>query len=155
MVAVRADRATTVRSTPLRADRLRGSGRVRAALVGHDRRRHGLFDELNRAHQNQVAEQRRAHEASWDATAAAVASADADAVSNLAGVILQASPALHGLLDGGRATYEAPERELVLEIDLPDTDVIPTDRAWKYVVGRKAVEPVKRSPTTQPTSTPR
>lgn len=37
-------------------------------------------------------------------------------------------------------------RELVLEIDLPDTDVVPVERAWKYIHARKAVEPVMRRP---------
>lgn len=114
------------------------------ARASHDRRRLEAFQELSRAHRTRAACRRQAHEAEWDAMATAVSSADPDAVSRFAGTILQASPALRGLIHGGRATYEAPERELVLEIDLPDTDVIPAERNWKYVVTRKAVEPVKR-----------
>jgi restriction system protein len=115
-----------------------------AALASLDRRQQEAFEQLSRAHRTRVTSRRRAHDATWDAIAEAVSAADPDAVSQFAGTILQRSPALRGLLDGGRATYEAPERELVLEIDLPDTEVVPSERSWKYFVTRKTVEPVKR-----------
>jgi hypothetical protein len=46
------------------------------------------------------------------------------------------------LIEGGRTTYDAAARELVLEIDIPDADVVPRERAWKYVAARTAVVPV-------------
>lgn len=117
-----------------------------AALANYDHQREEAFEEQSRSHRTRIASRRQAHEAIWDTVAEAVSSTDPDpdAVSQFAGTILHASPALRGLLDGGGATYEPPERELVLEIDLPDTDVVPDERNWKYFVGRKSVEPVKR-----------
>jgi hypothetical protein len=80
------------------------------ALASHDRRRLEAFEELSRAHRTRAACRRQEHEAEWDAMAEAVSSADPDAVSRFAGMILQASPVLRGFIHGGRATYEAPER---------------------------------------------
>ena len=67
-----------------------------------------------------------------------------DAVGTLAARSLNASTALRGLIERGRTTYDAAARELVLEIDIPDTDVVPRERGWKYIVSRTSVVP---SPT--------
>ncbi|GAA1195130.1 hypothetical protein GCM10009608_33220 [Pseudonocardia alaniniphila] len=114
-----------------------------AALAHHDETLERALTDLTRKYEIRTAQRRREHEAKWDAIAVAVSSADPEEVSNLAGMILESSPAVRGLLEGGRATYEAAARELVLEIDIPDTDVVPCERSWKYVAARKAVEQVK------------
>jgi restriction system protein len=60
---------------------------------------------------------------------------------------LQASAALRGLIEGGRTTYDGAARELVLEIDIPDTDVVPREHGWKYVANRASTVPVPTRPT--------
>ena len=116
------------------------------ALADHDRQRQEAFAEEFREYKVRVLRRTEEHQARWDILAEEVASGDSDAVGDVAGEILRASSALQGLLDGGRGTFEMASRELVLEIDLPDTDVVPAERGWKYVHARKAVEPVKRPP---------
>lgn len=59
---------------------------------------------------------------------------------------LHTSTALRGLIEGGRTTYDAAARELVLEIDIPDTDVVPGEQGWKYVVSRTSVVPAPMKP---------
>jgi restriction system protein len=73
-----------------------------------------------------------------------VNSGDPEAVGGFSGTVLLGCPVLRGLIEGGRATYEAAGRELVLEIDIPDTDIVPADSGWKYIAVRKAVEPTPR-----------
>lgn len=114
------------------------------ALADHDRRRQEAFAGVFREYQEGVLRRTREHETRWDVLGRGVESGDSDAVSEFSGEILHGSPALHGLFDGGRGTFEMASRELVLEIDLPDTDVVPVERAWKYIHARKAVEPVMR-----------
>lgn len=116
------------------------------ALADHNRRRKEAFATELSKYQERVTLGTREHEARWDTLAQGVAMGDSDALGEFAGEILHASSALQGLLAGGRSTYETDSRELVLEIDIPDTDVIPVERGWKYVHARKAVEAVKRPP---------
>ncbi|WP_433559225.1 hypothetical protein ACQPWY_13720 [Pseudonocardia xinjiangensis] len=68
----------------------------------------------------------------------AVSSPDPEAVARLAGTVLRSSSALHGMYEGGRATYEATARELVLEIDISDTDAVPNEQGRKYVAVRRS-----------------
>ncbi|WP_344253256.1 restriction endonuclease [Pseudonocardia hydrocarbonoxydans] len=114
------------------------------ALARHDRMLERGLAALMREYEARSNQKRAAHEAEWDRMTAAIDAADADAIGAFAGMVLAASPALHGLLEGGRATYENAGRELVLEIDIPDSDVVPTTSGWKYVAARKAVEPTPR-----------
>ena len=117
-----------------------------AALVRHDEALAIGLAELIRQHEHRAARLRRAHEAEWDAIAAGVAAGDPDAVGTRAVASLQASGALRGLIEGGRTTYDAAARELVLEIDIPDTDVVPRERGWKYIVNRASTVPVATRP---------
>ncbi|MCY7342056.1 MAG: restriction endonuclease, partial [Pseudonocardia sp.] len=114
------------------------------ALARHDRMlQHGLA-ELLREHDARADRRRHTHQAEWDDLAAAVNAGAPEAISTFAGKVLHAANALRGLIDGGRATYEAAGRELILEIDIPDTDIVPPDGGWKYVAVRKTVEPTPR-----------
>lgn len=114
------------------------------ALARHDKAvEHGLA-ELIAQHRARADHARRTHESTWDDVAAAVNAADPDAIATFTAAVIEASPALRGLIEGGRATYETAGQELVLEIDIPDADVVPDDNGWKYVVARKTVEPTPR-----------
>lgn len=95
-------------------------------------------------HHARAAQTRRAHETEWDDLSAAVKAANPDAIGTFAGAVLQASPALRGLIGGGRATYETAGQELVLEIDIPDADIVPEEGGWKYIVARKTIESTPR-----------
>jgi len=88
----------------------------------------------------------RDHQRRWDELAAAVDQRDPDAIAELVGAVLHAIRPLEGLIASGRAVYQIDSAELVVEIDLPDTDVIPAERDWRYVQARRIVEPVSRSP---------
>lgn len=116
------------------------------ALADHHRRRQEAFGRIFLEYQEDVLRRAQEREARWDFLARGVESGDSDAVSEFAGEILHASSTLNGLFDGGRGTFDMTSRELVLEIDLPDTDVVPVERAWKYIHARKAIEPVMRRP---------
>jgi hypothetical protein len=94
------------------------------ALARHDHALASGLAELTRQHEHRAAERRRARQAEWDAVATGVIDGDGDAVGTLAAASLQASTALRGLIEGGRTTYNAAARELVLEIDIPDTDAV-------------------------------
>ena len=112
------------------------------ALARHDEALASGLAELIRQHEHRAARRRRDHEANWDAVATGVANGDGDAVGTLAAASLKASTALSGLIEGGRTTYDAAARELVVELDIPDTDVVPRERAWRYVAARTAAVPV-------------
>ena len=126
-----------------------------AALVRHDEALAIGLAELIRQHEHRAARLRRAHEAEWDAIAAGVAAGDPDAVGTRAVASLQASGALRGLIEGGRTTYDAAARELVLEIDIPDTDVVPRERGWGATLST-APRPCRlpRGPQRSPRSMP-
>ena len=117
-----------------------------AELAHYDR---ALADELaglTREYEHKAAQQRRAHAAEWDAVAAGVAAGDEAAIATLTAASLHASNALRGFIEGGRATYDPAARELVLEIDIPDTDIIPRDRTWKFVSTKAAILPAPPKP---------
>lgn len=99
------------------------------ALTRHDRLLGHAHTMLMQEHHALAERRRHAHEAEWDHVAAAVDAGDPDAVGGFAATVLLASRAVRGLIEGGRSTYEAAGRELVLEIDIPDTDIVPTEAA--------------------------
>lgn len=70
---------------------------------------------------------------------------DPEAVSEFVGAALVSVTPLAQLIGGGRAVYQADAREVVLELELPDTDAIPAERGWRYVATRKALEPQFRT----------
>lgn len=89
-----------------------------------------------------VAERREAHEARWDARAEQITSADSEAIAEFVGTVLRASTALNGLVEGGRVSYESEPAELILEVDLPDTDIVPAARGWKYTIQKRTIDPI-------------
>jgi restriction system protein len=116
------------------------------ALMHHDQTIADRLAALRNDHAQRVAELRRSHEAKWATIASQIAAGDADAVDTLIASALLASPQLHGVIEGGRTTFDHDARELVLEIDIPDTDVVPNVQAWKYVVTRTSTVPVPVKP---------
>lgn len=74
--------------------------RFERALADHDRQRRKSFDRIFLEYQEDVLRRTREHEARWSILARGVESGDSDAVSECAGEILHASPALNGLFDG-------------------------------------------------------
>lgn len=111
----------------------------------HARLRDDAIASARGAYESRLADARREHHERWDAIAGAVNERDSDTIAELVGVVLHAIGPLHGLIGGGRAVYQTDSCELVVEIDLPDTDVIPAERAWRYVYARRAVESQPRS----------
>ena len=61
------------------------------------------------------------------------------------GAALVSVAPLAQLIGGGRAVYQPDAREVVLELELPDTDAIPAERGWRYVATRKALDPQPRT----------
>ena len=118
-----------------------------ADLARHDQTLASGLAELTRRHQLCAEEHRRSHEAEWEAITAGTSVGNPDAVDTLAARSLRISTALRGLIEGGRTTYDPAARELVLEIDIPDTDVIPSEQGWKYVVSRTSVVPTPIKPS--------
>jgi restriction system protein len=117
-----------------------------AALARYDQTLASALAGLTRQHERRAAERRRAHEAEWDAVATGVAAGDEDAVDTLVAASLHASTALRGFIESGRTTYDGAARELVLEIDIPDTDVVPRERAWRYVSARTSIASTPAKP---------
>lgn len=108
------------------------------------------FDGAVRQYESEVADRfkvrmsdrRKAHEARWDARAGQIASGDGEAIAEFVGTVFRDSDALSGLIEGGRVSYEPEPAELVLEIDLPDTDVVPAHRGWKYTIQKRTIDPI-------------
>lgn len=110
------------------------------AYRDHERRRAEADAAARREHAERVSGVHQEHERRWDAIQAGVDRLDPDSVIELAGAIVHALTPLAGLLSGGRAEYQPEPREAVLEIELPDTDVIPRERTWVYNRAEREVQ---------------
>lgn len=128
-------------------ERLVSEAQARFARAGqeYDLRCEELVQVARNAHVGEVARVRRDHEQLWDQVAAGLEQRDPEAVSELVGAVVRGLPPLDGLLVDGRAVYQTGPREVVLEIDLPDTDVVPDERAWRYVAAHQRVDPLPRA----------
>lgn len=115
-----------------------------AAGRDHDRRCAQLVATARRAHDAEAARTTQEHEQLWDQLAAGVEQRDPDAVAEFVGAVIHALPPLAGLLAGGRALFQPESREVVVEVDLPDVDVIPADRGWRYVATHQRVDALVR-----------
>ena len=113
----------------------------------HDRVREERREAQRRRREVAVEEASSRHQARWDGLASGISRGDPDAVRELAAAILSSMPPLAGLVDGGDAVHQPEAAELVIEVALPDTDVVPGERSWKYVHARREVEPQPRSAT--------
>jgi restriction system protein len=111
----------------------------------YDRRCADLIDSARRAHEAESAQVRQEHEQRWNELEAGVTRRDPESVAEFTGAVVRALPPLVGLLTGGRAVYQPEPREIVLEVDLPDIDVVPKERAWRYVAAHRRVDPVRRA----------
>lgn len=81
----------------------------------------------------------------WDRVSVGVDRRAPESVAELVGAAVHALPPLVGLLVGGQAVYQPEPREVVVEVDLPDIDVVPVERAWRYVAAHQRVEPLPRA----------
>jgi restriction system protein len=113
----------------------------------HDHRlRHAAkVDAAQRVHDDAVSAARREHDRQWDLMSDGLRRRDPEAVSEFIGAALLSVAPLAQLISGGRAVYQPDAREVVLELELPDTDAIPAERGWRYVATRKALEPQPRT----------
>jgi restriction system protein len=91
-------------------------------------------------HDARVARARAEHERRIDGLVAAAHRGDQDAVPELAAAVLAAVVPLRDLVRGGDGVYRPDARELAVDVRLPDRDVIPAERRWKYVGTRRVVE---------------
>jgi restriction system protein len=120
-------------------------GRFNSAIGDHRARHDAKVELARRDHDDAIAVAQREHEARWDALADSLAHRDPHAVSEFIGAALASVVPLAQLIGGGRAVYQADAREVVLELERPDTDAIPAERGWRYVATRKALEPQLRT----------
>lgn len=112
----------------------------RQASQDFDRSQNDRLVAARRAHDAEQTLMLEQHQRRWRELSDAVECRDPDAVAEFVGAIAHALPPLSGLLSGGRAAYQAEPREVVVEIDLPDVDIIPAERSWRYVQARRAIE---------------
>jgi restriction system protein len=78
---------------------------------------------------------------------AAFAAGDPGAVCWFTGCVLRASPYPDGFPRDYQVTYDPPNRELTVDLELPPRSVVPEVSAYRYVRTRDAVEPVPRPGT--------
>ncbi|ODU00837.1 MAG: hypothetical protein ABS81_22350 [Pseudonocardia sp. SCN 72-86] len=102
--------------------------------------------ELEEAHRSRRAAARSAARQDVEALLLRVESGKADAIALYSERVLDAAMPLSELITGRRALYRAELRELVVEVDLPDTSVVPEHVRWTYRVQRQALEPSVRRP---------
>jgi restriction system protein len=120
-------------------------GRFNRAMDDHRSRHTAKVESARRDHDDAVAAAQCEHQERWEALADALARRDPHAVSEFIGAVLASVVPLAQLIGGGRAVYQADAREVVLELELPDTDAIPVERGWRYVATRKSLEPQLRT----------
>ena len=142
--------------------RFLGAGARQARLATEARAR---FEAAQAEQQHQEAERRRAlavAKAKYDrkvteerAKAAArnayvasrqsaFAAGDPQAVQWFVGCVLRVSPYPDGFPREYQVTYDPPNREVTVDLELPPRSVVPAVRAYRYVKARDAVEPVPR-----------
>ena len=92
------------------------------------------------AHRIRVQQVRYEHRDRVDALVAAAHGGDPDAAPELAAAVLETVGPLRDLLTGGRGVHRPEAQELVVEVELPGKEVIPAEREWRYVVGRRTVD---------------
>jgi restriction system protein len=120
-------------------------GQFNLAMDDHRFRHAAKVDAAQRAHDDVVAAALREHDRQWDSMADGLRRRDPEAVSEFVGAALASVTPLAQLIGGGRAVYLPDAREVVLELELPDTDAIPAERGWRYVAARKALDPQPRT----------
>jgi restriction system protein len=111
----------------------------------HRLRHTAKVDAAQRAHDDVVSAAQRERDRLWDLMADGLRRRDPEAVSEFVGAALGSVTPLAQLIGGGRAVYQGEAREVVLELELPDTDAIPAQRGWRYVATRKALEAQPRT----------
>lgn len=119
-------------------------GRFNRAMDDHRSRHAAKVEMARRDHDDAIAAAQCEHQARWEALAGALARRDPHAVSEFIGAALASVARLAQLIGGGRAVYQADAREIVLELELPDTDAIPAERGWRYIATRNSLEPQLR-----------
>ena len=110
--------------------------RFDAAFATFDRAR----SDAVAAHGVRIQQVRQEHRDRIDALVAAAHRGDPDAAPELAAAVLETVEPLRDLLAGGRGVHRPEARELVVEVELPGKEVIPAEREWRYVVGRRVVD---------------
>ena len=94
--------------------------------------------------EQQVSAVQLAYERRVDGLVARLQERDPAAVADFAAAVIGAVSPLHGLVTAVDGLYDADPAELVIEIELPGREVVPAERAWRYVHARQAVEPLPR-----------
>lgn len=113
-------------------------GQFNRAMDDHRFRHAAKVAAAHRAHDDVLSAARREHDRQWDLMDNGLRRRDPDAVSEFVGAALVSVIPLAQLIGGGRAVYQADAREVVLELELPDTDVIPAERGWRCVATRRS-----------------
>lgn len=138
-----------------------GDGRQRAELAEawreHERRceqhaaretaRRDRLEQLRREYEQRVAraeEEVRRHNAEVDQFSPDVEAREQQAVGQYVRMVLDGSVYPEGFPRQFRVLYQAEPRAIVVEYELPGGELIPTDRRYKYVQSRDAVEAAPR-----------
>ncbi|MFB9741012.1 restriction endonuclease [Pseudonocardia sulfidoxydans] len=117
-----------------------------AACRGHRQRMAERRQEVAEAYRARREAARSAARAEVDTLLRRVEAEAGNAIARYGERVLDAVTPLTGFITGRRALYRAEPRELVIEVDLPDTDVVPEHVRWTYRVQRQEIEPTPRRP---------
>ena len=84
------------------------------------------------------------HASEVDAFEKAYCAGDAAAVSHYAALVLERSPLPDTFPSLRRIAYSPPSKQLVVEVELPTIDVVPSEREYRYVRSRDAIDDLPR-----------
>lgn len=116
-----------------------------------EKQREAALEKLQVAHQQEVKKHRleiEAENAKIDEFKEKLEAGDAEAVVDYLGMVLEASRYPHSFPKSHKIAYVPESKQVVLEHDLPDFDVVPDIKTYKYVKTRDEITTTAR-PATQ------
>jgi restriction system protein len=123
------------------------------AVVEHSQReaqREADLAVVKARHSQQVAEaaaRDAAYNAQVDSTRLACSEGVPEAIEWFVRQVLDHSTYPPGIVRNYQIAYRPENRDVVVEMDLPAQEIIPTVRAYRYVKARDAIDPIPRSDT--------
>ncbi|UJW35164.1 restriction endonuclease [Saccharothrix sp. AJ9571] len=120
-----------------------------AAHLQREVHRVAQLEQLRQQHARREDERKRhasQHNVQVDALQRAFQQGDQEAVERCLRLALEAAPLPDGVPREAEVGYRPDSRQTLVVRELPDTDVIPTEAAFRYVKVRDAIEPTPRKP---------
>ncbi|MFD2466050.1 restriction endonuclease [Amycolatopsis silviterrae] len=111
----------------------------RLAQLDHIRQQHANREEERRKHVDQ-------HNAQVDALRTAFQNGEQEAVERCLRIALEAAPVPEGIPQLAEVGYRPDSGQVLVVRELPGTEVIPAETAFRYVKVRDAIEPTPRKP---------